>query len=268
MSARSVALITGASSGIGEALALEFIGRGWDVALVARRADRLEAVAEKARAAGVTALPIVGDVTRDGDMEKAVEQTVAKFGRLDAAIANAGFGVVGSVEKLSLEDYRRQFETNFYGVLRTAKAVIPALRQSRGRLAFVGSVNGYIALAGNSPYACSKFAVRALSEALRLELRRDGISVTHIAPGFVASEIRQVNNQGVRREAAQDPVPNRLVVPADRAARSIARAVLCRRREGVITGHGKVLVFLERHFPWFISFLLTRFGVDARREAK
>ena len=118
-------LITGASSGIGAALAREFARQGADLVLLARRTDRLTALAAELERQGRRALALTGDVTVDGDLERAVAETRAKLGRLDVAVANAGFGVVGPVERLTLDDYRRQFETNVFGVLRTVHAALP-----------------------------------------------------------------------------------------------------------------------------------------------
>ena len=161
--AGQVVLITGASSGIGAALAREFARQGADLALLARREDRLRGLAREIEAGGHRALALAADVTIDGDVERAVLATRTAFGRIDVAIANAGFGVVGPVERLALDDYRRQFETNVFGVLRTVQATLPSLKATRGRLAILGSVAGYIATPGSSPYSMSKFAVRGLA---------------------------------------------------------------------------------------------------------
>jgi len=261
-----VALITGASSGIGAALAREFSRQGADVALLARRRDRLIALAGEIEARGRRALVMVGDVTLDGDLERAVAETQAGLGRLDVVVANAGFGVVGPVEHLALDDYRRQFETNVFGVLRTVQASIGPLRAARGRLAIIGSVAGHIATPGSSPYAMSKFAVRALAESLGHELARSGVSVTLVTPGFVASEIRRVDNAGVLRTEASEPMPAWLVMPAERAARQIVRAIARRRREVVVTAHGKLAVFLQRHAPWLVAAGIRRGGIRSRPE--
>jgi NAD(P)-dependent dehydrogenase (short-subunit alcohol dehydrogenase family) len=258
--------ITGASSGIGAALAREFVRRGADVALTARRVGRLEALAEEVRQRGGRALAIAGDVTRDGDMERAVAAARSSFGRLDVVVANAGFGVVGTVERLTLEDYRRQFETNVFGVLRTVWSALDDVKRARGRIAILGSVSGHLATPGSSPYAMSKFAVRALAEALGHELTPHGVSVTLISPGFVESEIRRVDNAGRLRDRARDPMPSWLVMPTDRAARQIVEAIGRRRREAVITGPGRVTVFLSRHAPGLMATLIRRFGIRGRGE--
>jgi short-subunit dehydrogenase len=234
--------------------------------LLARRADRLAALAAELEAGGRRALALAADVTVEGDLERAVAATRAAFGRLDVVIANAGFGVVGPVERLTVDDYRRQFETNVFGVLRTIHATLGDLRASRGRLAIVGSVAGHVATPGSSPYAMSKFAVRALAEALGHEVARAGVSVTLVSPGFVESEIRRVDNTGALRAEVPEPIPAWLVMPADRAARLIVRAVARRRREVVITAHGKLAVFVQRHAPWLVSAVIRAFGVRSRGE--
>lgn len=259
--------ITGASAGIGEALAREFAQRGSNLVLVARRKDRLEALAAELKSKGVRVLTFIADVTQDGDLEKVAAAARKEFGKIDIVIANAGFGVAGDVQDLKLEDYRRQFETNIFGVLRTIQATLEDLKKSRGSYVLLGSVAGYIALPGGSPYAMSKHAVHALANSFRGELKKDGVTVTLIAPGFVVSEIRQIDNQGLHHPNASDPVPPFLRVPTEVAARKIVRAIVQRRPEAVITAHGKVAVFIQRHLPRWIS-LVTALGVKGRKQAE
>ncbi len=249
---RSV-LITGASSGIGEELALQLAGHGALLTLAARRTERLERLAAQLEAAGrPRPLTVVCDVTREGDPERAVAACIGRYGRLELVFANAGFGVVGSFAQLSVDDYRRQFETNVFGVLRTLYAALPEVRKARGQLVLTGSVAGWTASPGTSPYAMSKFAVRALANAITPELARDGVRVTLISPGFVESEIRRVDNQGRLQDRALDPIPRWLVMERTRAVRQMLTGVARGRREVIITGHGKLVVALERFLPWVI----------------
>ena len=264
--AGQVALITGASAGIGAALARELARQGADLVLLARRQDRLAALAAEIERRHRRALIVAADVTVDGDLERAVAAARTAFGKLDVVVANAGFGVVGPFERLTLDDYRRQFETNVFGVLRTVRAALDPLKATRGRLVIIGSVAGYIASPGGSPYAMSKFAVRGLAYALRLELAPSGVAVTLVTPGYVESEIRRVDNTGVFREAAPESAPSWLVMPADRAARRIVRAIARRRAEVVVTAHGKVGVFVQRHAPWLIRATMRAAGLKARPE--
>jgi NADP-dependent 3-hydroxy acid dehydrogenase YdfG len=256
----TVAFITGASSGIGAAVAEEFARRGADVVLAARRAERLEQVATRVREHGRRALASTCDVTRDGDVENAVTQSLATFSRLDWVVANAGFGVAGAMHKLSLDDVRRQFETNVFGVLRTFYAAREALLASRGCLAIVGSVSGELAFPKSGPYCMSKFAVRALAQVLWYELGRKGVGVTLIEPGFVESEIRQVDRWGVLDPERPDTLPRWVRARSDVVARKIVRAIVRRRRKVVITGHGKAAVALERFAPGLLARLVRRFS--------
>ena len=256
--ANKVVLVTGASSGIGQALAREFAGRGAAVALLARRAERLDALAAELRASGRRAIAIPCDVTWEGDLESAVGRVMAEFGRLDVAVANAGFGVVGHLAALGLDDYRRQFETNVFGVLRTAYAVLDPLTRSRGTLVLMGSVSGHVAAPSASAYSMSKFAVRALAGAIRGELAPRGVGVVLITPGFVHSEISRVDNYGRFHPEAKEPSHRRFEMSAERAARQIVRAVRQRRRDRVITVHGKLAVMLARHTPRLVAWVLER----------
>ncbi|PYO01706.1 MAG: short-chain dehydrogenase [Candidatus Rokuibacteriota bacterium] len=262
----AVVFITGASSGIGAALARRFAREGAAVALTARRVERLDALAAEIRTAGARVVAVACDVTLDGDVERAMVHVRQGFGPISVVVANAGFGVVGRVDRLGLDDYRRQFETNVFGVLRTIYAGLDDLKRTRGRLVLIGSVSGHVGFPGSSAYSMSKFSVRALAQALDGELARDGVSVTLISPGFVASEIRQVDNRGVHHADAHHPAPAWLVMPTDRAAALIVRAVAHRRREVVITGHGKLAVGLQRLAPGVLAWGMRRFGVQSRPE--
>lgn len=261
-----VVMVTGASSGIGTAIAVEYARRGADLVLAARRTDRLDEVASQVRSIGRRALPVSCDVTVDGDVERAVSEGLASLGSIDRVYANAGFGVGGPLEKLELEDYRRQFETNVFGVLRTVFASVDALKESRGCLAIIGSVSGFVAMPGGSPYSMSKASVHVLADALRTEFARHGVGVTLVVPGFIKSEIRRVDNRGVFRPEVRDRIPEWLPMAADTAARKIVNAVESRRRVLVLTGHGRIAVLLQRHAPWLLAAAIGRLGGRLRRE--
>ncbi len=248
-----VVLITGASSGIGEELAWQLGQAGARLTLAARRKERLEGLANRIAAAGKPKPVVVEcDVTRDGDLERAVGEGLRAFGKLDIAIANAGFAVIGSLKNLSTEDYRRQFETNVFGVLRTIYAALPEIEKTKGNIVIIGSVAGWGATPATSPYAMSKFALRALANSITPELRLFGVKVTLISPAFVDSNIRRVDNEGNLHTGARDPVPRWLVMSTPKAAGQILRAVARGKREAIITTHGKILVAVERFAPWLI----------------
>jgi short-subunit dehydrogenase len=190
---------------------------------------------------------------------------VTAFGRMDVAVANAGFAVAGRIEKLGADDWRRQLDTNVVGLAITARHAIPHLRKTGGRLALVGSVASMLSTPNVGAYAASKFAVRAIGQALAAELHGSGVSCTTLHPGFVESEIGHVDNHGVYREDFEDRRPRRLFWSSERAARVMVRAIERRKREYVFTGHGKIGGFVGRHMPGLVHFFVTRGRADGYR---
>jgi NAD(P)-dependent dehydrogenase (short-subunit alcohol dehydrogenase family) len=239
-----VVLITGASSGIGASLAREFAREGAHTVLVARRVERIEALAAELTAGGRRAVAVAGDVTRDGDLERAVDLARREFGRLDAAVANAGALAGGRIVDLTLDDYRKLFETNTFGALRTVMAALPALRETRGRIVLMGSLLGMISVPGDTPYCMSKFALNGLSDGLGHELAPYGISVTQVMPGFVRTEIYA--------KRALRPPPKWIAwiaLTPDEAARQIVSAAYRRKRCLITPWPTKMAILLQRCFP-------------------
>jgi short-subunit dehydrogenase len=261
-------LITGASAGIGAGLAREFARRGMRVALVARRVEQLEVLAAELNSAGGTASAHRGDVTVDGDLAGVIEELAARQVVPVIVVANAGFGVVGRAQSLELADYRRQFETNMFGVIRTLHETIGALRRTRGRFVIMGSVAGYISVPGGSAYAMSKFAVRALAESLHGDLKVEGVGCTLLSPGFVDSDIRRTDNRGGLHADVEDPIPGWLRMKTGAAAKIMVDGILRGKREVIVTFHGKLMVFIARHFPRFTRWLLVRRNRGLRSEPK
>ncbi len=246
---KRVVFITGAASGIGAALATECARLGADLVLFDKRARPLGEVGKRVQSMRRAVVRFHGDVTTPGDLRKAVAAARRAFGRLDVIVADAGFEVTGRVDELTIADFRRQFETNVFGVLRTIYATLDDVRRSRGSIVLVGSLLGHVALPGTSAYAMSKFAVTALAQALRLELAPAGVSVTLVTPGNVATNIRRVDNRNVLHRALKDPIPAWLQISADAAARQIVKAILQRRREVVLTRVAKLTVLTNRVAP-------------------
>lgn len=243
-----VALITGASSGIGMEMARQLAARGVRLTLAARRMDRLQQLSGELSRQGGLALPMKCDITRPGDPEAAVNLTLQTFGRIDMVFANAGFVLYQPLSRLTVDDYRLQLEVNVLGTLRTILAARSPLIQTRGRLAITGSVAGYVALPGCSPYAMSKFALRGLANSIRPELAAEGVSLTLLSPGYVESEARFVDRHNQPQAVRCRPEP-KLAVNVARAVRAMLRAVDRRQREAVITWHGKWAVVAERWCP-------------------
>ena len=262
-----VTWITGAGSGIGKALALEFVSRGSVVAVSGRRADYLEEVAREIESKGGKALAVPCDVTEEAEVERAVARIAGELGRLDVAFANAGFALAGSIRTLTAEDWRRQFDTNVVGAALTAKYAVPELEKTKGRIAMVASVAAFTPSPKMGAYSASKAALRSLGQTLDIELHGTGVSVTVIHPGFVESEIAQVDNQGRFDAARVDKRPKNLMWPAERAARVCADAIHARKHEFVFTGHGKLGAFLGQHTPGVLRFAMTRGGAKKRAES-
>lgn len=262
-----VVWITGATAGLGRAMAREFARRGADVAVSGRREDRLAEVVAEIEGLGRRGLAVPCDVRREEDVAAAVARVVEVFGRLDVAVANAGFGVVGRVESLSLEAWRRQFDTNLFGAVAVARHSLPELRRTKGRLALVGSVAGLLPSPRTAAYTASKFALRAVGLTLTQELHGSGVSCTLLNPGFVATEIGQVDNAGMYDGSRRDERPAGLMWTADEAARVMVRAIARRRREYTFTVHGKIGAFLGQHFPGLVCWLMRDAGRRPAKEA-
>lgn len=187
MSSSPVALVTGASSGIGEAAAIALAAAGWTVVGAARRLDRLEPL----RAKGVT--PHVVDVTDDASMVALVEDVIADHGCIDVLVNNAGYSVFGAVEDVPVDVARRQLEVNVLGLSRMSQLVLPHMRTAgSGRIINIASVAGHVSEPLGGWYHASKYAVEALSDAMRMELAPHGVKVSIIEPGAIRTEFGDI----------------------------------------------------------------------------
>lgn len=185
-----VALVTGASSGIGEATAIALAMEGAKVAVSARRSDRLESLVKRIQDNGGRALPIVADVADETQANDMVTKTQAEFGRVDILVNNAGVMLLGSIDGANTEDWRRMVNTNILGLLYATHAALPIMKsQGEGHIVNISSVAGRVAQAGAGVYNATKWGVCGLSEALRQEVHNDKIRVTIIEPGAVATEL-------------------------------------------------------------------------------
>lgn len=253
-----VVWITGGGSGLGRGLALELAKRGAQIAVSGRRLDRLEEVVEAVRSAGGTAEAFVADVTDDGSIAEAVQAVVERFGGMDVAIANAGVSVSGAVERVSTEQWKRQFDINVVGLAATVRAALPHVKARKGQVVLIGSVAGMIAAPGFAPYHASKYAVRAIGQCLSMELHGTGVNCTTIHPGFVESEIAKVDNSGTYHEDRADTRPRKLMWSTERACRVMANAIGNRKREFTFTGHGVLGGWIGRHAPGLAHLVMSR----------
>ena len=188
--ANKVALITGASSGIGEGTAVALAAAGATVALAARRGDRLEKIAERIEDAGGRAVPIVGDMTVEADAIRVVEETVEKLGGIDILINSAGIMQAGGIENADLEEYRSVFNVNLFGTVYTCKAAVPhMLKQGGGDIITISSLAGRKGGPLTNAYAASKHAVNSMTDAMRQELGGRNIRVCILMPGATTSEV-------------------------------------------------------------------------------
>lgn len=195
-------LVTGASSGIGEATAVFLAHRGFKVFAAARRLDKLKTLAGLAEG---RIHPIEMDVTSDASVEDALGDIAAQSGPLYGLVNNAGVNVMGPVESNAIDDWRRQYETNVYGLVRVTQAFLPQMRAAgRGRIVNIGSVAGRIAVPFQGVYASSKHAVEGLSDALRRELRPHGVKVSVIRPGFINTPFGEQEQASLSRFLNED----------------------------------------------------------------
>jgi NADP-dependent 3-hydroxy acid dehydrogenase YdfG len=185
-----VAIITGASAGIGKATAIALAAEGAKVAIVARRGDRLEALAQRIIAAGGEALVVVADITDDTQIQTVVNQTKTAWGQIDILVNNAGIALIGEIAKSDPADWRRMIDLNLIALMNLTHAVLPILQaQGSGHIVNVSSVAGRTVRTGIGGYNVSKWGVTAFSEVLRQEVSKQNIRVTIVEPGMVNTEI-------------------------------------------------------------------------------
>lgn len=258
MAKEQVVWITGASSGIGKAMAAEWAKLGYKVALSARRKELLDKVADEIRSSGGQAIAVTCDILEEDSIAHAVQEVIATWGQLDVVVANAGFGVFGSIEKLSAKDWNRQFQGNVTGLALTVKYALPHLMKTKGRIGLVGSVGAFLPSPNLGAYGASKAAVHSIGQTLQVELMGTGVSCTTMHPGFVVSEIARVDNEGVWHPERPDPRPANFIWPTDKAAKVMVKAMLKRKRIYIFTGHGKVFVWLQRWFPGLMRQIISK----------
>jgi len=248
-----VVIITGASTGIGAALALEYGRRGHKVGLVARRAALLEEVSAQITTAGGTVAWVAADVTRRSDLADAIAQIEAKLGPCDLLVANAGMGEPTPAHKVQIDTMERILDLNIKGVLFAIGAVLPGMvARKSGHIAAVSSVAGFRGLPGTGAYSASKACVTTLLESFRVDLKRHGIAVTSINPGFIKTPM-----------TAKNKFPMPFLITAAQAATVIANGLERRRGELTFPFPMKVLMHLARILPnWLYDLVITR---DRRR---
>ncbi len=254
-----VVIVTGASSGIGEATARRLAQDGMRVVLAARRQDRLEQIAEEIKVRGGQALAVPTNVRDRTAIHGMVQATLSHWGRIDVLVNNAGLGYSSRVADIDPDKLREQVEVNLVAVIECAQAVLPAmLRQSSGHIINVASIAGLIGLPGSSIYSATKFGVNGFSDSLRREVQGLGIRVTAFCPGFVATNFSPRLRRVAEGRADKASVPG--VMSADYVAGRIAELVRHPRRRLIIPPGWWLLVAAARAFPWLTDYVLGRFG--------
>jgi NAD(P)-dependent dehydrogenase (short-subunit alcohol dehydrogenase family) len=287
------ALVTGTSTGIGRAITLSLARQGVHVFAGIRREADGQTLTDEASRSGASGqvIPLPLDVTREQDIELATERVSASVGEngLWALINNAGIVIPGPIEYLSLSEWRRQFDVNFFGMVELTRRALPLLRRAvktlgahAPRVMLVSSIGGRISQPIMAPYTSSKFATTALGDALRLELRRQGIGVTVLEPGAVATAIWEKGDDSARQFGSGHPArplygpeidglakaarnAARTAIPAETAAEIAVRALSAERAPArILVGRdAKIAATLARWLPraWFDSLLLQQYGV-------
>lgn len=253
----SRALVTGASSGIGRALARELSRQGARLVLSARREDRLNQLADELRAQGGDATYHAGDITSAGVRAALIQTAQSTFGGLDLLINNAGVGAIGPFADADAQRLRRIMEVNFFAPAELMRAALPLLREGhRGMIVNISSVLGHRAVPDKSEYCASKFALHGLSDAVRAELASSGIDLLIVSPSTTKSEFFD----SVLENRAPAPALGAREMSPQRVARKTVRAIRQGRHEIILSPGGKLLVWLDRLSPPLVNRLVARLG--------
>jgi NADP-dependent 3-hydroxy acid dehydrogenase YdfG len=223
--AGKVVVITGASSGLGASTAKLLARHGAKVVLGARRKDRIDVVVQEISVAGGTAIGFAADVTKRADVEALIQGAVDRFGRVDVLVNNAGIMAIAPIQLLKVEEWDRQIDVNIRGVLYGVAAALPHMQQQQsGHIINLASVTGIKVFApGGTVYSATKFAVRALTEGLRMELHAENIRCTMISPGAIASELQDGSSDPSSATFVKEFY--QIAIPADAVARAVLYAI-------------------------------------------
>jgi dehydrogenase/reductase SDR family member 7B len=253
-----VMIVTGASSGIGAALALAGLSHGMKVVMAARRMEPMEALVRGAGFAPDSYLLVRADVGREADCEQLVRQAVESFGRLDVLINNAGISMRALFSDSSPEVLERIMQVNFWGAVYCTHFALPWLLKSGGSVVGISSVAGFKGLPARTGYSASKFALQGFLESLRIENRKTGLHVLIACPGFTASNIRRTALAGDGKAQGESPRDEGRMMTAETAARHIMRAVKQRKTSLVLTRQGKLTLLLNKLFPKWVDKLVYK----------
>ncbi len=244
-----IVIITGASSGIGKALAYEYAGKGSKVVLGARNEKKLAEIANDIKAKGGEAVWSKTDVSVENDCKNLVLKAVDAFGGVDVLINNAGISMRALFKDVKLEVLKQLMDINFWGAVYCTKHALPYLLESKGSVVGVSSIAGLKGLPARTGYSASKFAMNGFMETLRIENLKNGLHVLMAFPGFTASNIRNTALAADGSMQGESPRDEGEMMSAEEVAAHIYKAVKKRKNKLVLTTQGKLTVLLNKFFP-------------------
>ncbi len=247
-------LITGASQGIGKALAEEAVAKGGKVLAIARSEDMLGELADQLSSKGQSIETLRADITNLEDRQRMMEAAQERFGGLDILINNAGIGATGHFADCSAERLRKIMEVNFFGLTETTRVFLPMLKEGKNpAIVNISSIAGKRGIPARSDYSASKFAVQGFSEALRAELSKDGIDVLVICPGLTQTNF----SKNMLEQKAKIQMDHMRGMTSEQVARATLRAIEKGQNEICLTLQGKLIVWFNRFMPRFVD-MITR----------
>ena len=253
-----VVIITGASSGIGRALAVQFARQRSSVVLAARNPDRLQETQQQIAKYNVPVLVVPADVSKEEDCRNLIEKTISIFGTIDVLINNAGISMRALFCDLDLSVIRRLMDVNFWGTVYCTKYAEPYLVKAKGTVVGIISIAGYQGLPGRTGYSASKYAIRGFLETVRIENLKTGLHVLVAAPGFTSSNIRYTALTADGSIQGTTPREEKNMMSAAYCAYRIYLAVVRRKRSLILTTEGKLAVMLNKLFPRLVDHLSYR----------
>lgn len=251
-----VAVITGASSGIGRACAFEFSNNGAFVVIAARNTEKLHQVAKKLKDLNRDCLAVTTDVSKEEDCKNLIDKTIEKYGRVDVMLNNAGISMRAMFQDTELSVLKKVMDVNFWGTVYCSKFALPYLIKTGGSVIGVISIAGYIGLPGRTGYSASKFAIRGFLETLRVENLKNKLHVLIVAPGFTSSNIRNVALNEKGSIQGNTPRDEQKMMSAEEVAKYMVKGVKRRKRDIILTFvEGKLTVWTSKRFPKLLDHL-------------
>jgi short-subunit dehydrogenase len=244
-----VVLITGASSGIGKALAFKFGREGARVVISGRQHDLLHSIADQMKSAGSKVFVVPADVSKESDCKRLVDESVSKYGKIDVLINNAGISMRALLEDVDLDVIKQVMDVNFWGAVYSSKFALPYILKQKGSIVGISSIAGKKGLPGRCGYSASKFALEGFLETIRTENLKKDLHVLVACPGFTASAIRTKSLSKDGTAQGESPRDESKMMTADEVADHIYLAVKKRKRDLILTREGKLTVFLNKFFP-------------------